>query len=201
MSPFCILFLCSVFNPCIGLIITKTATIDPNTPNLQNNGATIIELDVETSYSNPTEWRLYNPNNNNGFHLQLNLDSSWGFHISEDSNLTIEVNADKNTIASTQYNELIVAFTQTNSNKFFTTKISIDQIFDHRFYPPCILPPLYNGQIVNGDVKQIVDIENNGYDRYYKATSDGENWTYGPFLESADRNVEPPLTFMFFYSP
>eukprot|EP01084_Bolivina_argentea_P162850 283362_1 len=189
------LLLTMIFKTNNCLTITKTATITRYTPNFKDNGATVITLDA---YEWPDRWLLYS---NRGCELQLTLNSSWGFHPTENTTLTIEVYADTDTGYSTQFHYLMLAFTQTHT-KYFTTRISLNESNDdHRIYPLCQSIQPYDQTYATGNVRTIVDAYSNTLSQFGKASLDADNDYFNPLLAVNERHVEAPLTFILFNNP
>eukprot|EP01084_Bolivina_argentea_P305809 528322_1 len=88
--------------------ITYTATVDPENPS--SNGVTMSKLKDVTESNG--EW-IINPSDEIGFHLKITLDSSYAFHSSEISTLTVTIGS--NLVLSSTDIDLITSFSQSHS--------------------------------------------------------------------------------------
>eukprot|EP01084_Bolivina_argentea_P181608 313625_1 len=131
-----LMFTCIILKATNTTTITRTATVDENNP--QNNGAVITTYPGSYMCQSTTCWAIYADNSvdsyNRGFHLKLSLNSFFNFHPSYITNLTIEIYYNTNTNWA-DGRDLVVAFNQEASNKYFATRMSIDMSNDHHIYP------------------------------------------------------------------
>eukprot|EP01084_Bolivina_argentea_P305812 528328_1 len=88
--------------------ITYTATVNPQNPS--SNGVTMTKLKDVTESNG--EW-IINPSDEIGFHLKITLDSSYAFHSSEISTLTVTIGS--NLVLSSTDIDLITSFSQSHS--------------------------------------------------------------------------------------
>eukprot|EP01083_Nonionella_stella_P291484 991822_1 len=109
--------------------ITYTATVNPQNPS--SNGVTMTRLKDVTESNG--EW-IINPSDEIGFHLKITLDSSYAFHSSEVSTLTVTIGS--NLVLSSTDIDLITSFSQSHSI-YLTQWSSLSTNSNQYIYPSC----------------------------------------------------------------
>ena len=89
-----------------------------NTSNINQDGAQIVAASPSEVTISNNQFNIIS-NNDNTWHLILDLDNSWGFHPIIPSSLSITINGGDN---GTWNEDLIIGFTVTNT-EYFVTRI------------------------------------------------------------------------------
>eukprot|EP01084_Bolivina_argentea_P311315 538867_1 len=106
-------------------ITVKNVTLHPNMNS--TNGATVTLM--KDTITNNDKWNL-NPTDNLGWHIKITLDSSWGFHSTKDSRITLIINSDSSTSPP-----LLLAFI--TNDEFFTLRMFMDNSVNDQISPDC----------------------------------------------------------------
>ena len=171
----------------------KSITLSPS--NSSENGASIIILNTNDVITSKHQWRI-TPSNQIGFHLQLHLNQSWGFHPSFPSLITITISG---SVPVTMIEiDPILSFS-VNNNQYITTMNRMDNTRSNLIYPPCnnkIVSPL-----ANGNINEIVNSTNNNISRSYKSTGNGKyRIKWKPLSYPNHRNILP-ITYTIYNDP
>lgn len=141
--------------------------------NSSYSGTSVLSLNNQFDWTDTPrpEWLLTADGTTptKGFQLQLSLDESWGFHLTENTTLTFQIEFNTNTGSIwTSYNDLLIAFTQEPYISFFATRIvnTWRQSYnpsDHAIYPSSSWSGLNHDKsyLASGDVELLVN--NNEY--------------------------------------
>ena len=174
---------------------TKSVTLTPQ--NLSSNGATItIHKDVGvTTMTN--QWEII-PTNNYGFHLQIDLYSSWNFHPFRTSQIKLEIDKNKNDKSN---DDLIITFNDNTSPnpQYFALFLEMDNSSITNDYN-LIYPNPYSQtqeiqQMSTGNALNIINISDETYSDRVRKLSRDSLWSYFlPQTIGITSNIYP-LTF------
>ena len=187
---------------------TKQAYLTPI--NLSSNGVSTTLLRSIDFTNNPRpKWLLHNTGKNaTGFQLQLSLDESWAFSSTQNTTLTLEIEASPNTDAPwPNYHDLLVVFTQDPYNSFFATRITMiyrshNNPPDHAIYPATDWDDGNGGKsyLRAGSAESLVEIDY--YSRLTSLTNGvNDNQWYSPVIYNGYPWATSPLTLKLENSP
>lgn len=127
----------------------KSVDLTPSTTNTNNASITIANSDCTVS-NNQWNIKVTNTGGQQGYHLEINLDSSWGFHPSNESTITFAMYSP--TSLNVADLDLFVTFS-VNSHQFITPWFHLDNKTVNEIYPTCIPSQSFGAY----DVKSCVD--------------------------------------------
>eukprot|EP01084_Bolivina_argentea_P116545 207066_1 len=138
-------------------------------PNTRPSYTKITMLQDTIAYSHQdtegSRFRLM-PTDNNGFCVELLLDSPFTFHPTQITKLTLQIGSDITT-GPTNNCDLLISF-QSN-NTYISTLISIDESNDNKIYPSCDTTFPYTQSLPIGNIQDIVTNNVQNCDRLCKA--------------------------------
>ena len=144
-------------------VIIKSVNLTSSNTNDNNAQISIGSSNVDC-WTQSNEWRIdvcsfgsgCNSNTyQRGYHLEISLDNSWGFHPTKPSTISITMHSDTNLNSQSDL-DLIATFS-VNSNQYFSYFIALDERNPNQIYPECIDANPPTQSIANGDVKSCVE--------------------------------------------
>ena len=130
-------------------------------------------------------------NSQRGYHLEIDLDNSWGFHPSNPSTITLTVHSDTS-IDKQPDLDLLVTFS-VNKNQYLTHWFGLDNANPNSIYPgPCDISSSPTTLLASGDVKACVEsnwcVETDRRDQ--KATNNNQNKYIMPQNQFTDDDID-----------
>eukprot|EP01083_Nonionella_stella_P153086 491366_1 len=144
------------------LQVVKSVSL--TTSNSDIMGATIACIHSDCNI-NENEWQLSVSNRGNayeGFHLQIDLDNSWGFHSTKPSTISLTMHGTHDGTTSLGSSDLDPVFSfSVNNAKYITVWPTFDNRFPNLIYPSSNTCEAYHStnpttKLANGDIKQCV---------------------------------------------
>ena len=133
--------------------LIKSVELTPSTTNTHTNtnGTSITIANPDCTISN-NQWdiKVTDGGGQQGYHLEIDLDSSWGFHPSTESTITFSMYSP--TSLNVNDLDLFVTFS-VNSHQFITPWFHLDNQMANEIYPTCISSQSFGAY----DVKSCVD--------------------------------------------
>ena len=125
--------------------------------NLYNPDCTILDDQwiINVSAQSDNDAQLYPQR---GYHLEMNLDNTWGFHPNQVSSIRLTILSPTNISSnnSTHDPDLSVTFS-VNNNQFIVPMLKLDGLSSNKIYPDCDTSSNPTQPIPRGDVKDCVD--------------------------------------------
>ena len=156
-SSLFLLFVTTIYHQYCNAQYQPTPILAANltTSNPSENGANVTILNSYVISITNDQWSLDIPswmnNGNNddqqGYHLLINLNESWGFHPTKESTISFTIHSDQSTGGSDK--DIVVSFSVGNS-QYFSIFFVLDNGYGNAIYPTC------GGSLASGNINNIV---------------------------------------------
>ncbi len=200
-------------NPSITAIIK---TVNLTTSNTNQTGAAISKSSTWT-HPDVSVWNNLwninvgdNDNSQRGYHLQIDLDNTWGFHPSKQSIISLTIYSTTTLIPDSPIDlDLLLSFSVNNS-QYITHWLAVDNIGsnDNTIYPGCDTNTIPTQSLATGNIKECVESELcipiNSALRDQKANggnSGGTNARVEPDNLGHNKNNDWPITIQLINNP
>ncbi len=185
-------------------------SVNLTTINTNQNDASIVigNAFVDVNVDNINEaWDIYvGIDSQKGYHLEIDLNNTWGFHATKESAISFTMHS--STTTKPDDLDVLVTFS-VNNNQYITALFAIDGKISNRIYPAlCDTSSSPTVTLSTGDIKQCVDSDNcgnGGNTREDKATGVTGDGNYVPILpnnyDPTNRRTEWLLTISLVNNP